>query len=122
MLNLEGIQEAFLAGSKFIGEVTQKEEEVEEPIVDEIPVEDEKTTAIDKGLKVIKAKLKKADPNAALVSSSTSRLKLKPLEKRTPLASEYYKNWRHHRHQLKNSKIGKRRRIDYKSFNKEWLK
>lgn len=123
MLNIESLQSAFFSGSQWFGEIT-KEKKPEEKIAktpdieDEVKVENKSL----KSLKAIKKSLEKVNPNAPLESSSSKRLKLKPLEKQTPLASEYYKNWRHHRHQLPSSKVGKRRRIDYKEFNQDWLK
>ena len=123
LFNFDTIKGSFFAGSEFMGQLTAKQDE--EETKKKVEIKDEKVKVIEKGFKKIKEEDEKQMESASkgeLESSLVTRLKLKSVEKQTPLASHYYKNWRHRDHLIKNSKVGKRRRIDYKEFNKNWLK
>lgn len=127
LFNMDGLYSFYQHSSLFLSNITSGEEE-EEPQ----PEEDENLTEGKKGKDKTKAGLKteqvsvpKLSLNFKLTSSSHSRLKLNKLEKSTPLGSEFYKNWRHSAYSKKttnNSRVGNRRRIDYRKFDENWLK
>lgn len=121
MANLDTIQDVYHQTSLMLGSINSEEEEDEE-IAIEPP---SKTKAEEEKLKTKKIKKPILSLKVPLISSAKKRHKLNKLEKQTPLASEFYKNWRHSAYSKKtmnNSKVGNRRRIDYKEFDENWLK
>ncbi|MEZ4487853.1 MAG: serine/threonine-protein kinase [Cyanobacteriota/Melainabacteria group bacterium] len=126
LFNMDGLYSFYQHSSLFLSNITSGEEEEPQPEEDENLTEGkkgkDKTKAV---LKTEKASVPKLSLNFKLTSSSHSRLKLNKLEKSTPLASEFYKNWRHSAYSKKttnNSRVGNRRRIDYRKFDDNWLK
>lgn len=126
LFNMDGLYSFYQHSSLFLSNITSGEENLPEQEDDEAA---EPKKAKDKteqpGLKTEKVSVPKLSLNFKLTSSSQSRLKLNKLEKSTPLASEFYKNWRHSAYSKKatnNSKVGNRRRIDYRKFDENWLK
>lgn len=121
MANLDTIQDVYHQTSLMLGSINSEEEEDEE-IAIEPP---SKTKAEEEKLKTKKIKKPILSLKVPLISSAKKRHKLNKLEKQTPLASDFYKNWRHSAYSKKtmnNSKVGNRRRIDYKEFDENWLK
>lgn len=135
LFNMDGLYSFYQHSSLFLsnltsGEASLPEQEDDENIEATEGKEDKngkKETDKTKqpGLKTEKVYAPKLSLNFKLTSSSQNRLKLNKLEKSTPLASEFYKNWRHSAYSKKatnNSKVGNRRRIDYRKFDENWLK
>lgn len=126
LFNMDGLYSFYQHSSLFLSNITSGEEEEPQPEEDEILTEGKKGKDKTKaGLKTEKVSVPKLSLNFKLTSSSHSRLKLNKLEKSTPLASEFYKNWRHSAYSKKttnNSRVGNRRRIDYRKFDENWLK